>query len=206
MILFMNKIISVMKMLNYIWGAMIIISIITSLFTGRVEETAAAAAQGAGAAIESCISLLGIMCLWTGLAKIGERAGLVKVFARALRPITKIIFPRLDENSPAVGAIVMNVVANLLGMGNAATPLGIKAIGELAKLNKNKRRASDEMCMFVVINTASIQLLPATLIAMRQTWGSGDAGGVIVPVWIVSVCALTVGICVAKFLERRRRL
>ena len=195
-----------MKMLNYIWGAMIIISIITSLFTGRVEQTAAAAVQGAGSAIESCISLLGIMCLWTGLAKIGERAGIVKFFARILRPITKIIFPRLDANGSAMSAIVMNIVANLLGMGNAATPLGIKAIKELKELNKNRRSASDEMCMFVVINTASIQLLPATLIAMRQTYGSGDAGGVIVPVWIVSICALTVGICVSKFLERRRRL
>ena len=193
-------------MLNYIWGAMIIISIITSLFTGRVEQTAAAAVQGAGSAIESCISLLGIMCLWTGLAKIGERAGIVKFFARILRPITKIIFPRLDANGSAMSAIVMNIVANLLGMGNAATPLGIKAIKELKELNKNRRSASDEMCMFVVINTASIQLLPATLIAMRQTYGSGDAGGVIVPVWIVSICALTVGICVSKFLERRRRL
>ena len=195
-----------MKMLNYIWGAMIIISLVTSLFTGRVEETAAAAAQGAGAAIESCISLLGIMCLWTGLAKIGERAGLVKVFARILRPFTRLIFPRLDADSPAMGAIVMNIVANLLGMGNAATPLGIKAIKELNELNKHKRISSDEMCMFVVINTASIQLLPATLISMRQTYGSGNAGEVIVPVWIVSVCALTVGICASKFLERRRRL
>ncbi len=195
-----------MEMLNYIWGAMIIISLVTSLFTGRVEETAAAAAQGAGAAIESCISLLGIMCLWTGLAKIGERAGLVKAFARVLRPFTRLIFPKLDEDSPAMGAIVMNIVANFLGMGNAATPLGIKAIKELNELNKSKRVSTDEMCMFVVINTASIQLLPATLISMRQTWGSENAGEIIVPVWIVSICALTVGICASKFLERRRRL
>ncbi len=97
----------------------------------------------------------------------------------------------------------MNVVANLLGMGNAATPLGIKAVGELNKLNGNRRFASNEMCMFVVINTASIQLLPATLISMRQTFGSANAGEVIVPVWIVSACALTVGVCVAKLLERR---
>lgn len=190
-------------MLNYIWGVMILISLVTSLFTGRVEQTAAAAAEGAAAAIESCISLLGIMCLWTGLAKIGERAGLVKVFARALRPITKLLFPRLRSDSPAIGAIVMNVVANLLGMGNAATPLGIKAVGELNKLNNGRRTASNEMCMFVVINTASLQLLPATLISMRQSWGSANAGEVIVPVWIVSICALTVGVCTAKLLERR---
>lgn len=199
-------IISVIQMLNYIWGGMIIISLVTSLFTGRVEQTAAAAAEGAAAAIESCISLLGIMCLWTGLSKIGERAGLVRLFAHMLRPVMRVIFPKLKPDGPAASAIVMNVVANLLGMGNAATPLGIKAVGELSKLNRGRTTASDEMCMFVVINTASIQLLPATLISMRQSWGSANPGEVIVPVWIVSVCALIVGVTVAKLLERRHRL
>ena len=198
-------ILSVIIMLNYIWGGMIIISLIVSVLTGRVEQTAAAAAEGAAAAIESCISLLGIMCLWTGLARIGEKAGLVRLFARALRPVTKLIFPMLDADSPALGAIVMNVVANLFGMGNAATPLGIKAIGELDKLNGGRKTASDEMCMFVVINTASIQLLPATLISMRQSFGAANPGEVIVPVWLVSVCALAVGVTAAKLLERRRR-
>ena len=111
----------------------------------------------------------------------------------------------LDADSPALGAIVMNVVANLFGMGNAATPLGIKAIGELDKLNGGRKTASDEMCMFVVINTASIQLLPATLISMRQSFGAANPGEVIVPVWLVSVCALAVGVTAAKLLERRRR-
>ena len=192
-----------MIMLNYIWGGMIIISLVVALLTGRVEQTAAAAAEGAAASIESCISLLGIMCLWTGLSKIGERAGLIKVFAKLLKPLTKLLFPRLDPESPAVGSIVMNMVANLFGMGNAATPLGIRAIGELDKLNPNKKTASDEMCMFVVINTASLQLLPATLISLRQTFGSVNPGEVIVPVWIVSICALVVGVVVAKLLERR---
>lgn len=192
-----------MIMLNYIWGGMIIISLVVAVLTGRVEQTAAAAAEGAAASIESCISLLGIMCLWTGLSKIGERAGLIKVFAKLLKPLTKLLFPRLDPESPAVGSIVMNMVANLFGMGNAATPLGIRAIGELDKLNPNKKTASDEMCMFVVINTASLQLLPATLISLRQTFGSANPGEVIVPVWIVSICALVVGVVVAKLLERR---
>lgn len=192
-----------MIMLNYIWGGMIILSLVVALLTGRVEQTAAAAAEGAAASIESCISLLGIMCLWTGLSKIGERAGLIKVFAKLLKPLTKLLFPRLDPESPAVGSIVMNMVANLFGMGNAATPLGIRAIGELDKLNPNKKTASDEMCMFVVINTASLQLLPATLISLRQTFGSANPGEVIVPVWIVSICALVVGVVVAKLLERR---
>ncbi len=193
-------------MLNYIWGGMIIISIIVSAFTGRVEQTAAAAVEGAGGAIESCIALLGIMCLWTGLAKIGEKAGLVSALSRVMRPLTKLIFPKLDPSGTAMGAIVMNMVANLLGMGNAATPLGIRAIKELDKLNRGRSVASDEMCMFVVINTASLQLMPATLISMRQSFGSANSGEVILPVWIVSICALCVGVAVAKFLERRKRL
>lgn len=192
-----------MIMLNYIWGGMIIISLAVSFLTGRVEQTAAAAAEGAVASIESCISLLGIMCLWTGLSKIGEKAGMIKIFAKLLKPLTKFLFPRLDSESPAVGSIVMNMVANLFGMGNAATPLGIRAVGELNKLNTGRKTASDEMCMFVVINTASLQLLPTTLISMRQAFGSENPGEIIVPVWIVSVCALFVGVFVAKLLERR---
>ena len=181
-------------MLNYIWGGMILISLIVSLFTGQVEQTAAAAVTGAASAVETCFALLGIMCLWTGLAKIGERAGLVKVMAR------------LDPDAPARGSIIMNVVANLFGMGNAATPLGIKAMGDLHQLNRRRSTASNEMCMFVVLNTASIQLIPTTLISLRQTYGSAAPGEVIVPIWIVSVCALTVGITAAKLFERRKRL
>ena len=152
------------------------------------------------------MALLGIMCLWTGLAKIGERAGLVNVMAKLLRPLTRLMFPKLQADSPALGSIVMNVVANLFGMGNAATPLGIKAMGELHQLNHKRSTASNEMCMFAVLNTASIQLVPTTLISLRQTYGSAQPGEVIVPIWIVSVCALAVGITAAKLLERRQRL
>ena len=193
-------------MLNYIWGGMILVSLIVSFFTGRVDATAAAAAEGAGAAIQTCLTLLGIMCLWTGLARIGERAGLVQAMARLLAPLLKFLFPKLEKDSPAHASIVMNMVANLLGMGNAATPLGIKAMGDLSRRNRLRSTASNEMCMFVVINTASLQLLPATLISLRQMYGSSSPSGIILPVWIVSICALIVGVCVAKLLERRHRL
>ena len=193
-------------MLNYIWGGMILVSLIVSFFTGRVDATAAAAAEGAGAAVQTCLTLLGIMCLWTGLARIGERAGLVQAMARLLAPLLKFLFPKLEKDSPAHASIVMNMVANLLGMGNAATPLGIKAMGDLSRRNRLRSTASNEMCMFVVINTASLQLLPATLISLRQMYGSSSPSGIILPVWIVSICALIVGVCVAKLLERRHRL
>lgn len=191
-------------MMNKIWGGLIVISLVVSLFTGRVEQTAAAAISGAGQAIESCISLLGIMCLFTGLSKIGEKAGLMSLFAKVLRPFTRLLFPRLKSDSPAMGAIVMNIVANLLGMGNAATPFGIKAVKELDKLSKSKGIATNEMCMFVVLNTASIQLIPTTLISMRELWGSANSGEIIVPVWIVSILALICGICATKILEKRK--
>lgn len=193
-------------MLNYIWGGMILISLIVSLFTGKIDETAASAVGGATQAVELCISLLGIMCLWTGLAKIGERAGLISIFARILKSPINFLFPKLKGNPNARGSIIMNIVANLFGMGNAATPLGLKAMNDLNVINKKRSIASDEMCMFVVLNTASIQLIPTTLISLRQAYGSSAPGEIIVPIWISSVCALAVGITVAKFLERRKRL
>lgn len=188
-------------MMNYIWGGMIIISLIVSVFTGRVEQTAAAAVSGAGDAVSLTVSLLGIMCLWTGISKIGEDGGLIRLIAKALRPALRVIFPKLDPNSKGFGAIVMNVVANLLGMGNAATPLGINAVTELWDENGKKPDATDEMCMFVVLNTASLQLIPSTLISLRQSYGSSAPGEVILPIWICEICALTAGILMAKLLS-----
>ena len=193
-------------MLNIIWGGMILVSLGISVFTGQLEQTAAAAVTGAGSGVETCFSLLGILCLWSGLTRIGERAGLVRILGKLLRPVLHLLFPALEETSPARGSIVMNMVANLLGMGNAATPLGIKAMQDLSRENRNRSTASDAMCMLVVINTASIQLLPTTLIALRQTYGSAAPGSIILPVWLVSICALIVGVTTAKLLERRSRL
>ncbi len=193
-------------MLNYIWGGMILLSLITSFFTGRIDATVAAAAEGAGAAVELCLTLLGILCLWTGLAKIGEKAGLVSLLSRTLTPLLRFLFPKLEQDAPARGSIVMNLVANLLGMGNAATPLGIKAMGELQKRNRFRSTASNEMCMLVVLNTASLQLFPTTLLSLRQVYGSASPGLILLPIWLVSICALIAGVTAAKLLERRRRL
>ena len=193
-------------MLNIIWGGMILISLVIAVFTCHVEQTAAAAVSGAASAVETCFALLGIMCLWTGLAKIGERAGMVKAMVKLLHPLFGRLFPRLKKDSPAEGSMMMNVAANLFGMGNAATPLGIKAMQDLHRENRCRSTASNEMCLFVVLNTASIQLIPTTLISLRQTYGSAAPGEVIVPIWIVSLCALTVGLTAAKLMERRHRL
>lgn len=193
-------------MLNYVWCGMILISFFASFFTGRLDAVTAAAIEGSKAAVELCIGFLGTMCLWTGLAKVAEKSGLVEVFSKILRPVTKLLFPRLKSSSAALHAIVLNMVANLLGMGNAATPLGISAMKELDKINGKKSTASNEMCMLVVINTASIQLIPSTIISLRQLYGSVNPSEIIVPVWIVSILTVTVGVTMAKLFEKRKRL
>ncbi len=192
-------------MLNYIWCGMIVLSFAAACVTGRIEAVMQAAMDGAGAAVETSVALLGVMCLWTGIAKIAEKSELTQVFARLLRPVTKIMFPRLKYGSAALCAIVMNMVANLLGMGNAATPLGLAAMKELDRLNPNRGEATDEMCMFVVVNTASIQLIPATVIALRQAFKSQSPAEIVVPVWLCSICAVTVGVTAAKLFSRKRR-
>lgn len=193
-------------MLNYIWCGMIVLSFAAAIFTGKIEALTAGAIEGAASAVETCIGLLGSMCLWTGIAKVAENSGLINIFARLLKPVTKLIFPKLRQDSPAMRAIVMNMVANLLGMGNAATPLGIAAMRELNRENKHRSVASNEMCMFVVINTASIQLIPSTVISLRQMYGSTDPSGIIVPVWVCSICAVIVGVMAAKIFQRRVKL
>ena len=190
-------------MLNFIWSGMILISFVVSIFTGKIEAVTNGAMEGAALAVETCIGILGSMCLWTGLAKIAEKSGLVEVFAKILRPVTRLVFPKLNFDSPAHRCIVLNMVANLLGMGNAATPLGINAMKELDKLNKGRSAASNEMCMFVVINTASIQLIPSTVIALRQMYGSANPTEIVAPVWICSIGAVIVGVVMAKIFEKR---
>lgn len=193
-------------MLNYIWSGMIIVSIVAGFFSGRLEAVTAAAMDGAGAAVEMCVGLLGVMCLWSGLAKIAENSGLTRIFAKLLRPVTRLLFPKIKKDSSAMNAIVLNMVANLLGMGNAATPLGIAAMKELDRENGHRTTASNEMCMFVVINTASIQLIPSTVIALRQMFGSQNPSEIIFPVWVCSICAVCMGVFAAKVLEKRRKL
>ncbi len=192
-------------MLNFIWGGMVVISFIVAIFTGKISDLTASALSGAASGIETCIGLLGTMCLWTGLAKIAENSGLNQIFAKLLRPFTKRLFPKLKKDSAALKAIVLNMVANLLGMGNAATPLGLCAMRELDKENKHRATASNEMCTFAVLNTASIQLIPSTVISLRQMFGSPNPSEIVFPVWICSSLAVIAGITAAKFFEKYGR-
>lgn len=185
-------------MLNYIWFGMLVIGIIVAILNGRIEAVTDAAIDSAGKAVELCIGLLGIMCLWTGLMGIAEKSGLVRRISRALTPILEFLFPKIPKKHPAMGAIVMNLVANFLGLGNAATPLGLKAMAELQKLNPKKDTATNAMCMFLVLNTSAIQLIPATIIAIRSASGSQNPTDIIGTIWVASACATVTGIIAAK--------
>lgn len=189
-------------MLNYIWVGLLVIGFIAGIINGRIDEVTKAAMDSAQTAVTVCIGLLGVMCLWTGLMKIAEKSGLIRGISRVVRPVMNLLFPGIPKDHPAMGAIVMNLVANFLGLGNAATPLGIKAMGELQKLNKDKKTATDAMCMFLVLNTAAIQLIPASIIALRTAEGSKKPAEIMICIWIASVCATIMGIIAAKLLSK----
>ena len=156
-------------MLNYIWFGMMLIAVVVGIFTGNIDAVTEAAINMAKAAVEIAIGLIGIMALWLGTMKIAEESGLIRIIARALRPITIRLFPDVPEDHPAIGSIVLNMAANILGLGNAATPLGLKAMEELQELNPNKDTATNAMCTFLAINTSSVQfILPATVVALME--------------------------------------
>lgn len=186
-------------MLNYIWFCMIVFGFVVGIMNGRIEAVTQAAIDSAGKAIELSIALLGVMCLWTGLMNIADKSGLVQYIARLLRPLLEFIFPEVPKRHRAMGTIVMNLVANMLGLGNAATPLGLKAMVELQKLNPKKDTATDAMSMFLVLNTSFVQLIPATVIAIRSAQGSKNPAEIIGTVWVASICATIAGVFMAKF-------
>lgn len=186
-------------MLNYIWLGMLIIGFIVAIMNGRINEVTQAAMNSAREAVDLSIGLLGIMCLWVGLMSIAEKSGLIRVLARFLKPFLSFLFPGVPRNHPATGAIVMNLVANFLGLGNAATPLGLKAMSELQKLNAKKDTATNAMSMFLILNTSVIQLIPATVIAIRVQYNSANPTEIISTIWVTSACAMIVGIIFAKW-------
>ena len=188
-------------MFNYIWAGMILFSIILSIFNGKADAVALAASEGAAKAVTVCLEIAGIMMLWSGLMNIASESGLIEKFSKIIQPVYRLFFKKISEKSVAGKNILMNITANILGLGNAATPFGLKAMEELGK--EADGRATDEMIVFLVLNTASIQLLPTTLIAMRAEAGSAAASEIIVPVWIVSAMALAVGVLGTVIFRRK---
>ncbi|HOV27548.1 MAG TPA: nucleoside recognition domain-containing protein [Pseudobacteroides sp.] len=190
-------------MLNYVWMGMLLIGFIIGGLNGRLEEVTQAAFNSSKSAVELSIGLIGVLCLWTGLMGVAEKSGLLNKLAYLVSPIIRLLFPQIPKKSPAIGAIVMNMAANFFGLGNAATPLGLKAMSELQKHNTVKDTASDSMIMFLILNASAIQLVPATIIALRASAGSTNPAEVIVPIWMASVAAATTGIIAVKLLGKK---
>lgn len=191
-------------MLSFIWCFLVIISFIFGLANNSVAKVTDALFDGAASSVTTIISLLGIMCFWSGLMEIMKRSGLTEKLAKILSPIISFLFPGVLQKSDAFSYIILNITANILGLSNAATPLGLKAIAELDKENGHSDIASDDICMFVLINTASVTLVPSTVIAIRSALSSSNPAEIIVPVWISSLCALAVGVFSAKLLSKRK--
>lgn len=185
-------------MLNLVWPIFIIISIIFSFLTGSVKQLNSSIFESTEVAVSLCITLVGTMCLWSGVMQIAAKTSAMQRITSFLRPIMKLLFPKLKRESKIYQEISMNMVANILGLGNAATPLGIKAMKSMQEENNNKKVITNEMATFIVLNTASIQLIPTTVIAIRSSLGSENPTAIIIPVWIATICAACAGIIATK--------
>lgn len=189
-------------MLNYIWSGIVILSVVCAVIFGNTAALSAAMIDSAAEAIELLLTMLGIICLWSGIMRIAYDSGLTKLLSRLFAPVLHPLFPRLSRDSTAFAAISMNLTANLLGLGNTATPFGLKAMEELHRGAPSGDTATDEMVVFVVMNTASLQLFPTMLGSLRQTYGSDSPFEILVPVWISSASALAVALLIAVGLNR----
>lgn len=190
-------------MLNIIWPIFIIVSFIYAILNGRVAEVNNSIFESTKLAVELSISLLGTICLWNGIMQIASKTSIVKHLSKLLNPIMKRLFPDIKKEEKVHEEITMNIIANIMGLGNAATPLGLKAMKSMQKKNIDKNRLSNSMAMFIVLNTASIQLIPTTVIAIRSSLGSSNPTAMIVPVWIATICAAIAAVISAKLLMKK---
>ena len=192
-------------MLNYIWPTFIIVSFVYGICFGNIAETNVAIFESTENAVNLCIKLLGTICLWNGIMRIAENTSIIDKLKKLLRPVLGRLFPKLNEEDEAYSEISMNVIANIMGLGNAATPMGLKAMKSLQKRNINKKVLSNEMAIFIVLNTASIQIIPTTVIALRNSLGSNNPTAILVPVWGATILAAISAIVSAKIILKRGR-
>lgn len=191
-------------MLSYIWGFIVVISLICAVATGNVQNLSQGIMDGALEAVTLIITMAGIMCLWSGVMEIGERCGFTAFISKLLSPLLSLLFKNLDKRSNAYKSICMNISANLLGLGNAATPFGLSAMKELDTINNRNKTASNEMVIFVVMNTASLQILPTMVGTLRQSFGSQTPFDILPVVWVSSVCALAVALMLAILFNAKK--
>ena len=186
--------------MSVIWTGMVAMSVVCALHLGSGPAVAAAALDGAAAAVELCLSMAGVLCLWMGVMEVMRRSGLAEGLSRLLRPILGRLYPAFAGDGPVMDAVSANVSANLLGLGNAATPLGLEAARRMAE--RSPGVASDSLCMLVVCNTASIQLIPTTVASVRAAAGCQTPFDILPAVWLASAVSVTVGVIAAKLLSK----
>ena len=185
-------------MLNIVWPIFIILSFGYAIFSGNMANLNNSIFSSTSEAVDLCISLLGTICLWNGIMQIANSTSIIKRLTNFLKPVIKFLFPDIKENSDVHSEISLNIVANILGLGNAATPIGLKAMKSMQKDNKNKDTLNDSMITFIVLNTASLQIIPTTVIAIRNSLGSNNPTCVVFPIWISTICAAVAGIVATK--------
>ena len=197
-------------MLNYIWAFMILIGVIYGAITGRMADVTNAALDSASDAVSLCITMIGVMALWVGLMEIAQKSGLIAKMTKGIQPFISFLFPRIPEGHPAREYISTNLIANVLGLGWACTPAGLKAMEALADLerergNPDKGIASTEMCTFLILNISSLQLIPVNMIAYRQQYGSVNPAGIIAPAIVATFFSTLTAIIYCKIMDIRRR-
>ncbi|WP_129600057.1 nucleoside recognition domain-containing protein [Anaerophilus nitritogenes] len=190
-------------MINIIWLLLVVVGIVVGVINGNIEQVTEAAINSANTGVELSLGMIGIMALWLGIMKIAEESGLIQLLARGLKPITVKLFPEVPPDHPAMGAMILNIAANILGLGNAATPLGLKAMDELQKLNDQKDTATNAMCTFLAINTSSVTLIPSGTMAILVAVGAtaGQVTGIIGPSIIATTASTVVAIVTSKLLQ-----
>ena len=188
--------------MNYIWAIMILFSFVSAIFNGGMQSLSDAVIGGGQSAIDLCISLTGMMCLWGGIMNVAQQSGFTVLISRILSPVFRVLFKNVKKNSDTAQAVSMNVTANLLGLGNAATPLGLEAIKRMQKDNFNKNVATNDMTIFVVMNSSAMRIIPTTVAMMRNKYNSLSPMEIMPATWVCTAMSLTVGICVSKILGK----
>jgi len=189
-------------MLNWIWFALMAIALVVASINGTAAGVTKGAVDSAKTAVEIALGLIGVMTLWLGIMRIAEKAGLISALGRMLRPFSRLLFPEIPPDHPAIGAMILNIAANMLGLSNAATPMGIKAMEELQQLNPQKETASNAMVTFMTLNTGGLQLIPATIIAVLAASGAKDPTAIISTTIIASGCGTIAAVTTSKLLQR----
>ncbi len=210
-------------MLNYLWAFMMLVGILWGAFHGTMAQVTQGALDAAGDAVSLCVTMLGVMSLWTGVLEVGQRAGLIEQLAKRMSPILKFLFPNLPKDHPANLSIATNMIANILGLGWAATPAGLKAMEELEQLEEERRKgekaeraggklfavpkgvANNEMCTFLIINISSLQLIPVNMIAYRSQYGSVNPAAIVGPAIVATAVSTVVAVVFCRILDRRQR-